>query len=394
MKLLFSINLKSCHVFLVELEVELPSAPSYVPQFVNELIPHIMKLLQSPNVDKDKKLCKYLHKELGALLTLEERYEIMYKQLNQILDSQGKVNKQVRRALMETSMSHMITPTLQSTSSLISTHQSTMLHYPVTFEPKSDSLISKPAETNSNKHIEEWDGLHRLDFLSLNPPVIFNAEDSCSFIPCIAFGKADWEKYFGDIGEGLPLPKDIGEILNSPCSFWLGKKVKETHLLVLIPNTVNGRLFSLNYLEKLIQNPKSGHATKYRYYNEYIKKRQGDVSYPSHWVLITRDVVPGSRFKNYSEQCDLIDKHSQSSGLLYELPCVLEAVASILVHYVKTREHLYTDDKLGVRWTFTRCKGRASNELPSVVGGFSCDGLDINYCSLRDTCGVAGVRKF
>ena len=61
-----------------------------------------------------------------------------------------------------------------------------------------------------------------------------------------ALGKKEWEKYFGDIGIEPPLPSNIEDILNEPCSFWPDKKIKETHLLVLIPNTVNGKPFTID----------------------------------------------------------------------------------------------------------------------------------------------------
>ena len=83
----------------------------------------------------------------------------------------------------------------------------------------------------------------------------------------------------------LPPPANIEEILNESCSFLPDKKVKETHLLVLIPNKVNGKPFTLNYLEKLIQGPKSGHPTKYRFYDNDAKWTVGDKSYHSHWML-------------------------------------------------------------------------------------------------------------
>src|SRR6476620_385041 len=38
-----------------------------------------------------------------------------------------------------------------------------------------------------------------------------------ALFPKIAFGKKQWAKYFGDIGEEPPLPKDIDKILKSPC---------------------------------------------------------------------------------------------------------------------------------------------------------------------------------
>ena len=51
----------------------------------------------------------------------------------------------------------------------------------------------------------------------------------------IAFGKEMWATYLGDIGVEPPLPPDIKAILSAPCPFFSGKKVEETHLLVLIP---------------------------------------------------------------------------------------------------------------------------------------------------------------
>jgi len=61
-------------------------------------------------------------------------------------------------------------------------------------------------------------------------------------LPPMAFGAADWKKYFGDVGVEPPLPANIDAILNGPCPIWSGKKVKETHLLMLVPSTVNGKL--------------------------------------------------------------------------------------------------------------------------------------------------------
>jgi len=56
-----------------------------------------------------------------------------------------------------------------------------------------------------------------------------------------AFGKAKWTKYFGDIGTEPPLPADIDKIIHGPCAIWAGKRVRETHMLTLIPSHVNGK---------------------------------------------------------------------------------------------------------------------------------------------------------
>ena len=130
-----------------------------------------------------------------------------------------------------------------------------------------------------------------------NIPILINSivqDEIYTSIPSIAFGRDAWRRYFGDIGEELPLPKNIVEILNSSCSFWSDKKVKKTHLLVLIPNTVNGKPFTMNYLGELIRKPKFGYSTKYDFYPRYAEEVVGDKSYPSHWVLMTRAIIPGN----------------------------------------------------------------------------------------------------
>ena len=46
--------------------------------------------------------------------------------------------------------------------------------------------------------------------------------------------------------------------MHRPCPFWEGKRVKETHLLVVIPELVAGKALALDYLGELIQSPQGG----------------------------------------------------------------------------------------------------------------------------------------
>ena len=354
-----------------------------------------MKLLQNPNVDRDQKIRNFLCRELEILFTLEEddyleeRHETMYEQLKQIINSQGKVNRQVSRALTGTSQSSLHSPTPQVSAPGVSAPKPTIPHQPVTPELHSNNIISNPEKTHRKKHLEKGDGSHKINFIPSKPTVISNTKDSYFSISSIAFGKADWEKYFGDIGVEPPLPASIGEMLNEACSFWKGKKVKETHLLVLIPDKINRKPFTINCLKKLINKPKSGHSTKYECYNNYAKKAVGNKSYPSHWVLMTKGIIPGSKDKWYSECCEMVANHSKKTGLPYELPNLLEATVSILMHYVKTGERLYIDNQ----WTFTYSQDFNKNNVPLVVGGFAPSGLQLRISDIFG-CGVAGCRKF
>ena len=199
-------------------------------------------------------------------------------------------------------------------------------------------------------------------------------------------GKTVWERYFGAVGEEPALPDDLEAMMNSPCPFWPGNKVKDTHLLVLIPSHVAGQPLTLDYLEELIARPQGeGHGTKYVYYwdkaHEAIGNQSPDSSY---WVLMTRGVLPGSRRKSYQEQCALVERHQG-----YAVPGALEAAVVMLLHHVRSGERLYGDNP----WTYTRCQ-ESFEDYQLVIGGFSSEGLSVDDIYDDNDYGVAGLRKF
>jgi hypothetical protein len=209
------------------------------------------------------------------------------------------------------------------------------------------------------------------------------------------FGEAEWKQYFGDVGSAPDLPSDMAAILNSSCPFWLGKQVKDTHLLVLVPATVDGRPFTLDLLRELIKSPKGGGSkTEYCVYGNHVLRELGAQSpRSSYWVLMTRDVLPDSRNKTYDAQKALVAAHASRLGLPYEMPHVLAAATAILLHHVRTGERLYTD----APWTITRCQEKVdNNRYPVLIGGFSSGGLRVNDDCVYDyrSLGVSCLRKF
>ncbi|WP_068467790.1 F-box-like domain-containing protein [Candidatus Protochlamydia phocaeensis] len=210
--------------------------------------------------------------------------------------------------------------------------------------------------------------------------------------PKIAFGKKQWAKYFGDVGIEPPFPKDIHKILKSPCPFWPGKKVEETHMLVLIPETINGKPLNLKTWGELVKAPKQGHATQYKYIWDAIINEHGNQgATKSHWVLMTKDVIEGSRNKTYTDQQALIAEFAKKTEINYEVPNVLDATIGIFMHYIRFGEHLFKADDL---WTYTRCQEKAQ-DWQIVVGGFSLAGLYVRSLSIDFySIGVAALRKF
>lgn len=207
----------------------------------------------------------------------------------------------------------------------------------------------------------------------------------------IAFGKEKWERYFGDIGEEPALPANIYEILKSPCPIIDGKKVGETHMLVLIPETVNGKPLTLNYIGELVKSPKQGNATSYRKIWIEILQEHGDVpNEKSHWVLMTKDVLPGSKGESYADQQKLVVNLSQKAQADYQVPKLLDAVTCIFMKCVNSGERLYNDKP----WIYTRCQEKSKiHGYQQVVGGFAPAGLHISSAN-RDfgMIGVAALR--
>ena len=228
---------------------------------------------------------------------------------------------------------------------------------------------------------------------SLLAPFFGNAgKDPSLSLGNAVIGKSVWDRYYGNVGKVPSLPSGIDQILDSPCPFWEGKQVRDTHLLVLIPKRVSGKALTLDYLGELIKSPQGGgHATQYRYYWDGIREAIGSqASGSSYWVLMTKGVLPESRAKSYEDQRKLVADHAKRTGLGYKVPGALEAAVVMLLHHVRSGERLYGNNP----WTYTRFRERVEG-YHRVVGGFSSGGLNF-YSNNYDNpyVGVAGLRKF
>lgn len=217
----------------------------------------------------------------------------------------------------------------------------------------------------------------------------------------MVFGKEEWNDHFGDVGEALRLPQDIGKILWAP-SFGVegyeGKRVWNSHLLTLIPTKVDGKPYCLNLLEDLIQSPRKGSKTKYDNYPDYVKNPYGSSCFSgSHWVLMMRNVLVGSRYKNYESQVELVEAYAKKTGIPFRVPNILAAATCILMHHVKSGERLYNNSP----WTYTRCQEKSESGYQIdksgyqiSIGGFYPRGLDIDCFDYNFICyGVTAVRE-
>lgn len=218
-----------------------------------------------------------------------------------------------------------------------------------------------------------------------------------------AFNSGDWKKFCKkDVDmekERSSLPRDIWSKLNSPCpvffepvstSIWGGfsscrvasnqKRIGQTHMLVWIPKKVGGETLTLNSFGKVLREyfPDNNLHNGYKYLASFVEGRHGEVGIAkSGWVLMTKDVVPGSKNTSYVYQKQLLRNVKEISS--YEVPKTIEAIVCISTKYFKSKQRLFVDKPLA----YTRCQGLEEDRFPVYVGKFSEGGLGV-YSSRFD----------
>jgi len=145
------------------------------------------------------------------------------------------------------------------------------------------------------------------------------------------FGKKEWEKYLKetweksfDVGEEPLLPSNTDVLLESPCPFFPEEKIKDTHMLTLIPEYVNGKEVNLSSFNELLHNPDS-----FWLHRLVEKSPSSTTGCQSHWVLMLKKEIPGTRGQTFDENKAYIDCKNG-----YELPHALDAAISLYMNFI------------------------------------------------------------
>jgi len=234
------------------------------------------------------------------------------------------------------------------------------------------------------------------------------SQSGSSVVKSMAFGASDWKKYFKvDVGKEPPLPPNIEEILNAEALFLLEderakRRVRDNHLLTLLPAQVDGEPFTLDKLGSLIQPHFPDNAKQelgdnshgFRYYSPYLApdNRTEPLAKSSYWLLLPKTILEGSRSKSYTDRKDMVSQYQESG---YRLPHALEVATALLSHYVKCGDRLYANNTSQKYWTYAACSDLASNGFPLYVGGFESSGLHVdgNVFDYYDYDGVSCCRE-
>ncbi|CCB86379.1 putative uncharacterized protein [Parachlamydia acanthamoebae UV-7] len=258
-----------------------------------------------------------------------------------------------------------------------------------------DPCIIIPPEVVVN-HIFSYLNLHELG-VSRSVSRTWN---QCASVPIlwqsaiyreIAFSSKNWAEWNTDLvkdvdmrQEMLSLPKNIAEELRR--SAFPGKSIRETHVLVRMPKGL-----TIKKLGELAKKYFPSNTDGYRYIWPAIVDESGDKAVDeSVWLLMTKDVLQGSRSKSYSQQKNIVAELAETTGVPYQVPTTLEAATCILAEYSRSENRLFSDSP----WTWTRCQENVQG-FQMVVGGFAPVGLRVDYYYFDDGClGVAALRKF
>lgn len=184
------------------------------------------------------------------------------------------------------------------------------------------------------------------------------------------------------------LPININEILKSPCPAFPGKKVMDTHMLVWIPETIKGKVVTIDSFGKFLKQELGfeGNRPGYEAIRDDIAQQEGGNPIKSGWVLMTNDVIPDSRSKSYAEQQELVASLNKLGQTGYRVPKTGEAIVCIMAEYLRYNWYF-------TRFTNTRCQENIG-DYQVVVGDFVSSGLSVAYYnSDSDEIGVACLRE-
>lgn len=201
------------------------------------------------------------------------------------------------------------------------------------------------------------------------------------FVSSIGFGEEMWNSFFGNVGKAPPLPKGLGSILESPCPFFKEKTIEQTHILALIPETINEAPMNLVLFGEFLRNYKTGYSPNYVLYKTPPFGK-------SHWVLMTNSSPEEARGKSYDKQNEFVSRFNDQN---YHVPKLSQAIVAIFSEFLATGICRYG------KQAFTRCQEQGQLGQ-MMVGDFTTEeGLSVITYYNEDASirtGMALVRKF
>lgn len=133
------------------------------------------------------------------------------------------------------------------------------------------------------------------------------------------YGPKEWETKMGIfIQDPPPIPADMGLILNSDCPFNPGLKVKDTHILVLIPDQDEYSFQELKFRLRV-------YFSNVNEVSEELLAQCEPRNQQLHWALVVKNLIPESKNKSFAERENLLEQTHD-----YEIPDLFTAALVVL----------------------------------------------------------------
>lgn len=209
----------------------------------------------------------------------------------------------------------------------------------------------------------------------------------------VMFGKDKWLTIPGikDVGEEALLTVEqfaaLKATLKATCPFFNNpisrfqnaqiKKVWQTHMVIHFPETINNETRDGETLSKLFHFLKNGYHTY-----DFGGKYPDGPARKSYWALVSKGIIPDSRFKNYPT----IENTLRFNG--YRVPNMNEAITGIFII-----NFAYSQAKKGYFFgeSHTTTKEKYMDLWRVIVGAFGVVRLASSEASYD--VGVAGFRE-
>ena len=178
------------------------------------------------------------------------------------------------------------------------------------------------------------------------------------------FGAKEWKSFGADPGIEPAIPLKMYDFDSSN---WM---------LTLIPETINKEPLTLSSIDRFVSDCKNGKNTFKSNYEDLLSNSgindETVKPFKAHFVMLSKDVLEGTRGKNFVTQEKLV----KEAG--FEIPNLIDTVVSVFLHNLETGDFVYPDRSSVHQCTFTRVQERNSRGHQIVVGNFSALGLNVS----------------
>ena len=210
-----------------------------------------------------------------------------------------------------------------------------------------------------------------------------------------SLGAEAWKAQGIDVGQVPPIPASITKaLLESECPLHPCSKIKDTHLLVLVPAAVNEEPYSALKLDELCATRRgSGFRLMAGRHASWRRASWASTPQPtSEWVLLPKDdpdytqVEDGKHFrtKPYAAQRKVHEEHYRD----YREARSIELMTAVLLHDLTHKQRILPHAR--------RCQEANASGGRVIIGNFLWSGLLVAADQGDDVCrglGLALVRR-